>query len=419
MARQTIRIDDLRNPVLERRQRSLLDAADRDPVELTVDSVLASARERADLSDFGPDDFVERLALWVAEVDADDNRTGYSRRRMHTDCVRFAANRLRVVELLAQHPEIREIDVRAPVVVVGMPRTGTTHLVNVLAADERFRSLRLWESREPIPVPGEVTGPDGIDPRYRRAAEAWEAMKLVNPAGAAMHAMHPDHVHEELELECIDFSSYRMEWSMQMLPRWRDYYLSHDQTPHYEFVKTMLQILQWQRGPDRWVLKCPQHLEQLGPLMTTFPDATVVLTHRDPVAVVQSAVTMLSNNARMSFRRPDIDAIFEYWVDRIERLLASGERDLHLIPDAQRVDVLFADLLADQIGTIEELYGRMALDLPPDARARIERHIADNPRGQVGNVAYDLRGDFNVDPGAVRRRFRNYVARSGVPLEVQ
>ena len=116
-----------------------------------------------------------------------------------------------------------------------------------------------------------------------------------------------------------------------MSPRWRDYYLGHDQTPHYAYLKTVLQILQWQRPGERWVLKSPQHLEQLGPLLATFPDATVVVTHRDPVSVVQSAATMMTYAARMSYRTPDPDFYLSYWTDRIGVCCGRSLRDRHLV----------------------------------------------------------------------------------------
>ena len=147
-----------------------------------------------------------------------------------------------------------------------------------------------------------------------------------------MHPMHPDHVHEELELELPDFSSYTPEW-VARCPQWRDYYLAHDQTPHYRYLRTVLQILQWIRPGERWVLKSPQHLEQLGPLLATFPDATVVVTHRDPVSVVQSAATMMTYAARMSYRHPKPDFYLDYWTDRIRRLLEASVRDRHLVSD--------------------------------------------------------------------------------------
>ena len=130
-------------------------------------------------------------------------------------------------------------------------------------------------------------------------ADTWEAMKAGAPFVAAMHPMEPDHVHEENELMAPDFSNYNLEW-VARAPGWRDHYLAHDQTPHYEFLGRCLKALQWLRGPQRWVLKSPQHLEQLAPLMNAFPDARVVVTHRDPVSVMASMMTMIVYASRMS-----------------------------------------------------------------------------------------------------------------------
>lgn len=406
-----IRISDLRSPVLTAPQQEALAAAEREPVELTVEAVLAAAAVGEDVGDFGPPDFRERLGLWLAEIDVDPNRTAYSRRRMFRDCERLARNRLRVVDLLTRHPEIHEIEIRQPVIVVGMPRTGTTHLVNTLAADDRFRSLPLWESREPVPRRGR-------DFRRVEARREWEEQLRLNPNGAVMHAMHPDHIHEELELEAVDFSSYRMEWSMQMLPKWRDYYLSHDQTPHYEFLRTMLKVVQWQRGPDRWLLKCPQHLEQLPALMRTFPDAFVVMTHRDPVSVVQSAVTMMANNSRLAFHRVDVDAVFAYWVDRVERLLSAGVRDLGAIPDGQRVDVRFDELIGDPDGAVRRIYDGAGIELSAEVREQVQVHLVEHAQRKEGRVEYDFRADFGVDPGEVRTRFSEYLGKFPVHEEV-
>src|SRR5205823_2697032 len=183
------------------------------------------------------------------------------------------------------------LELGPPIVVVGLPRSGTTHLVNLLAADRRLRSMPLWESQQPVPDRNEETGPDGADPRHRRCEQSWRAMEALLPHLPAMHPMAPDHVHEEIELQLPDFASYELEW-VARVPRWRDHYLAHDQTPHYRYMLRVLKILQWQRPGERWVLKSPQHLEQLGPLLAALPDATVVVTHRDPVSVVQSAATM-------------------------------------------------------------------------------------------------------------------------------
>ena len=412
-----IRITDLREPELTDVQRAALDHGERHPVELTVDAVLAAAVERTDLADFGADDFRARLGLWLDEVDADPERTGLGRMMLFRDCVRYAGNRLRIRDLLTRHPEILDVEIASPIVVVGLPRSGTTHLVNLIAADRRLRSLPLWESYEPVPGPDDVPAASpAADPRYRRAEQDWKGMEAMLPVMAAMHPMRPDHVHEELQLQLPDFSSYQLEW-VARAPRWRDHYLAHDQTPHYGYLKTVLQILQWRRPGERWVLKSPQHLEQLGPLLATFPDATVVVTHRDPVSVVQSAATMMAYAARMSYRTPEPDWYLTYWTDRIRRLLEASLRDGHLVPADRRADVLFHEFMADDEATVERIYETAGLAVTDGARAQIRAYVAGHPRDKDGQVAYDLRVDFGVRPDEVRAHFSFY--HDAVPVEVE
>ena len=372
---------------------------------------------RTGLGDFGHDDFRERLGVQLAEMDADTERTGLGRMLFYSDCVRYASNRLRIFDLLARHPEILDVEISAPVIVIGLPRSGTTHLVNLLASDTRFRSLPLWESYEPVPDPDEPIGPGGMDPRWTRCQSAWEAMQVGAPLVASMHPMEPDHVHEEIELQAPDFSNYNTEW-IARAPLWRDYYLAHDQTPHYAYAKTVLQILQWYRPRERWVLKSPQHLEQIGPLLATFPDATIVVTHRDPVAVVQSTITMLTYGSRAAYRTPKPEWYRDYWVDRIGRLLDTSLRDRHVLPADRTFDVLFHEYMADEMGTLARVYETAGIELTDRARAEIEAYRSAHPRGKEGQVVYDLRRDFSTTPEAVRSRFSAYLERFPVRIEV-
>jgi len=413
-----IRIDDLRAPVLNDIQRMGIDYGESKHTELTVDAVLEAAIAATGLDDFGPLDFRERLGLQLAEVDADPERTGLGRMLMFGDCMKYASARLRIEDLLQQHPEILEIPIEKPVIVIGLPRSGTTNLVNLLAADSRFRSMPLWESYEPVPDPRESVGPDGVDPRWTRCQNQWEAMKAGAPFIAAMHPMEPDHVHEENELMAPDFSNYNLEW-VARVPQWRDHYLATDQTPHYAYMKKVLQILQWYRPRERWVLKSPQHLEQIGPLLATFPDATIVVTHRDPVAVVQSTITMLTYGARTAYRSANPEWYRDYWIDRIGRLLDTSLRDRHLLPEGRLVDVYFHEYMADELGTLQRIYDAAGIELTDTAKAEIGAYQDAHPRGVAGRVVYDLRGDFSTTPEQVRERFGDYLDRFPVNIEVQ
>ncbi len=408
-----IRIADLGAPVLTADQQAAIARAAAMSVRLTEDAVLDAACRQTGLTDFGADDFRARLRVWLEAVNADDRLGPLGRLGLFANCVRFLANRLRLEDLLRRHPEIRDVPIRAPIIVAGLPRSGTTHLLNLMAADERLRSLPYWESLEPVPARGEGPGRDGRDPRWVRCRRAYEQASARLPLLRAMHDMPPEHIHEEVELLDLDVASYQLEW-VCMAPRWRDYYLSLDMRAHYAYLKKVLQALQWLRGPDRWVLKSPQHLEQLVPLHTTFPDATIVLTHRDPVSVVRSAITMMAYGERMRRTRIDLDALAAYWIDRVERLLRACVRDRDRVP---ATDVLFHELTADELGTVERIYARAGLPLVAEARAAMETFVAENRRGKHGRVVYDLARDFGLDPAVVRRRFDFYFERFAVQVE--
>jgi hypothetical protein len=414
MSGDTIRIADLGAPALTGLQRQAIAAAP--PVTMSETAVLDAARARTGLSDFGPEDFRERLRVWLKSFDEDMDLGPLGRATMFGEAVRYASNRLRVEDLLRRHPEIRNVVIDRPIVIAGLPRSGTTHLVNILAADPRLRSMQLWESMEPIPAADDRVADGQPDPRFVRTREAWGAFETVLPLMPAMHEMAPDHVHEDIELQGIDFSSYLPEWQSRPY-RWLKYYLAHDQAPHYAYGRKVLQALTWLKGPNRWVMKSPPHMENLRPLIVTYPDATVVVTHRDPVAVIQSAITMLAYGDRIRRRTIDLAELARYWIDRVEHLLRACVRDRDALPANQSLDVLFHEYMADQKAVITRVYAMAGLSLTAEAELRIDAFLAANPRGKHGRVIYDLAGDFGVDVAALRERFAFYYERFGVRPE--
>jgi hypothetical protein len=406
-----ILIDDLRAPVLTEDQQRFMREAEANPVELSVDAVLAAAVERTGLDDFGPDDFRERLALILGEVDASENATALVRATFFQRTRTCAINRLRARDLLRRHPEIHELPIERPIVIAGLPRSGTTHLLGLISADSRLRSLPYWESLQPIPDPAEAPRADGRDPRYVRSEQAWEYLQRLNPMMAPYHPMDPEHIHEDLELQLPDFTSYYWEWLYRM-PGWRDYYLSHDQTPHYEYAKTGMKIMSWLDGETRrWVIKCPQHFEQLPAIMRTYPDALVVFTHRDPIESLQSIVTQIAYAMRTREKQVDPDYYLGYWTDRVQRLLEAYVRDVELVPEAQRVDVSFAEFVRDDMATVERIYAAAGLPMTDGARAEITAYRDDHTRGKHGAIDHDLPRDFGVDLDALRDRFAFYTRR--------
>jgi hypothetical protein len=165
------------------------------------------------------------------------------------------------------------------------------------------------------------------------------------------------------------------------------------------------------------VLHSPQHHAQLVPLLETFPDATIAITHRDPVSVIRSAITMLGYGDRMRRTRVDLEGLAAYWIDRVERLLGACVRDRDKLPAAQSIDVPFDEFMADDVGMVARIYEKAGLALTPEARAAFDAFVAENPRGKHGQVRYDLEGDFGLDPSQVRRRFDFYFERFPVRVE--
>jgi hypothetical protein len=414
-----LRIEDLAEPKLNEAQVGALAYGETIKVQFNAEVILDLARTRTGLSDFGPMDFLKRLEALCAEWDADKELTGLHRMVLFGYLQRYASNRLLLQDAFNKHPEIDQEVIARPVIVVGLPRSGTTHLVNLLAADDRFHSLPLWESYEPVPMPSEPMDADGTDPRYRRCAETWAGMQQVTPLLAAMHPMNPEHIHEELELMGPDFASYNFEWLCSS-PRWRDHYYQTDQTPHYLYMKRVLKLLQWRRGgPAKpWVLKCPQHLEQIAALLKTFPDASVVFTHRDPVAVIQSTITMQAYTQRIQRPKPRLAELATYWIDRVEHLLQGCVRERALVAPQMSFDCYFDRFMADPWQVLEAVYANSGLPLDDSTRQKLTAYLQAHRRGKDGQMAYDLRRDFALEPAALHQRFAFYMDRFPVKREV-
>ncbi len=257
----------------------------------------------------------------------------------------------------------------------------------------------------------------GLDPRYLRAKREHEALMSSVPYVAALHDRFPEAIEEEVEIQDLDFASYALEWHARV-PASAHFYLKLDQTHHYAYIKKVLQALTFLRGPNTWVLKTPQHSEQLVLLMATFPDATIAFTHRDPVAVIQSAITMMAYSDRMRRHSIDPDWLVDYFTDRIHRLLSACVRDRDLVPAERSVDIGFHNLNGNELPLLEKLYGCAGVGMTAQARKAFEDYLAANPRGKHGIIPYDLYGHFGVTAEEIRSRFGFYFDRFDVRPEV-
>ena len=412
-----VHIDDLTAPRFDPQTTAMMAEAApfADAVELTTDALMGQASAAVGLEDFGDPAFLEPLGVLLEALRTEAPLSAFGRITVSVQLDQLLRNRLLITDLLARHPEIHDLEVRRPIIIAGLPRTGTTHLQNLISADPALRHLPYWESIEPVPVPGEQPGPDGVDPRIARCDANLDVLRQALPYFPRMYDIGTHQAHEEINLLAIDFSTMYFD-TMAPMASWRTDYLAHDQRPHYEYLKTVLKVLQFLRGGTRWILKSPQHLEQFGPLIDTFPDATVLVTHRDPVSVTASMCTMIAYTARMHLATIDTEAIGAYWTELLGVMLDRCRADRDLLPAERSLDVHFEVFMADDVAMVEQIYGLADQPFTDQARAAVSAYLDTHRRHRHGGLIYDL-ADFGLDPGELRERFRDYTDRFGVALE--
>ena len=382
-------LDDLASPrfspEIDQMRAAMAEMAPSCPLD--AGEILAAARQQTGLDDAGDDRFLRRLEILCAALGTEAGLSGPGVVSWYSQLLQTIKNRLLIQDVLNRHPEIHDLEITRPIIIAGLPRTGTTHLHNLISADPAVRSLPYWESLEPVLAESERPAPGQPDPRVARTAFGLEVADQVMPYFKRMHEMTVDHVHEEIQLLAIDVSTMLFE-TLSLMPSWRDSYRNSDQTPSYEYLRTILKVLQWLRGGTRWVLKSPQHLEQFGPLRATFPDATFVVTHRDPVAVTVSMATMIAYTARMHTDHVDPVAVGRYWSARGEDLFRACADDRHLLPDAQTIDVRFDEFMADDVAMVQRIYDVADQPFTTAARQGITAFMDTHQRGRHGTVVY-------------------------------
>jgi hypothetical protein len=377
-----------------------------------VDELVAGARERTGLAELGDACWREGLEVLVDDlgrVELSDLGRMVWRGRLESHLVQ----RLRVLDWLARHPELERLDVPAPVFIVGLPRTGTTALSHLLATDPETRSLRVWESAQPVPPPEAASQHD--DPRIEAATRQLAAMHQLAPRLAAMHEDTPTGPTENHDLLGMSFRTFHFA-GMAPLPRYVAWWLACDMTPAYALLRRTLQLLQSRCPPTRWLLKSPPDSFALSAVLAVFPDARFLVTHRDPAAVLGSVCSLIATMYEMTGKPPSPEAIgaseLASWAEAMRRLLAVRER----AGETRFADVHFDELVADPIATAARAYAALGLPFTAAAENAMRAHAAANPRGRHGAHRYRL-ADFGLDAAAVRAAFRPYLERSGVRLE--
>jgi hypothetical protein len=374
--------------------------------------LLRSACRAAGSEDFGGEPFREPLGILLDSLrTAPLNDLGTM--ILRGGLLRSLVQRLRAEQWWTAHPEILDEPIEAPIVVVGMMRSGTTLLQRVLASDPRLACAYGWEVGEPAPRAG--WDPAADDPRI---ADAEAREEQTRNFAAELFAIHPTYVHEaeeEIVFLADAFLSHIPEASCDV-PRYRSWIDTQDFSPAYRWLRRMLQLLQWQkrqRGepPRPFVLKTPAHLGYLDVLLAEFPDAHLVHAHRDPVDVIPSGASLNTTLWRTHGDVVDPHEVGRQWLERMgwscDRAVAARE----LIPAAQVSDITFVDAVADPIGTAASILAAVDLELTDEATSAMESWIAQDRKRETLPVHRYSATDFGLTDDQIRERFADYTQR--------
>lgn len=374
---------------------------------LDEQELLAAARKRTGLHDLGDESFREGLGVLLVSLDGEAQLTTLGRLAARSRILGLLETRLRLVEHLRAHPEVGAEAIERPIFVLGLPRTGTTVLYGMLAADPAMRSPASWEVARPFPPPVaqdpvRIAAMDKDFDRFRRIAPG---IDHIHPLGS--------HLPQEcLALQAPQFASYEFVTAFPVPAYW-DWLRSADLAPAYGFEKSFLQYLQAARRGDHWILKTPGHLMWLDALLEVFPDALLVQTHRNPARVLASVSSLMS-----AMRSSVSDAVdprrigpeqLDAWAWGMERTMAVRDR----LPEGRVVDVRYEDTVNDPLGTTRRIYAQLDLELTPAAEQGVRDFLAANPRDKHGSHSYTLE-EFGLDRDEVEATFAGYRERFGV-----
>ena len=377
---------------------------------MDADALVEAAVVETGLEDFGGTSWREGLDRLVTSLNAEATLTQGGEEILGMRLGMLLSNRLRIVDTITTHPEITDEEVVGPLVIIGLPRTGTTALSNLLAADPQIRSIRLWESTEPVPPPESAT--QASDPRIESARRGLDAMYEAFPKMRSLHFQAADGPTECQDLLGMEFRTAHFD-GMARVPAYSAWVLGCDMAGTYAFHRRVLQLLQWHCPPRFWHLKTPVHMLALDDLRRAYPGAKFVWTHRDPATVLGSVCSLISYTRSWVSDRDDAEELgreqLALWSEAIRRAMDFRNR----IGEEWFADIHFDALQSDPVDAVVTAYDRLGI-LVGDGRSRLEGWAAAHPPRAFGSHEFALE-EFGLDEGVVRDQFSEYLERFAVP----
>jgi putative membrane protein len=390
----------------------LVDGHARPFVSLDRENLLASAQRRAGVPGFEDLAFLDGLdcLLHSLEVEARLNLLG--RIVSRNQIIRLLTNRLAMERDRRRSPEIAAQEIRRPIFIAGLPRSGSTLLHGLLAQDPANRVPLAWELLEPSPPPERATYES--DPRIASAERLMRWFHVLAPEFRKIHAVGARRPEECVMILAHSFCGSEF-CSMFGVPSYQKWLEGQDLVPAYLLHRRFLQHLQSHHAGERWVLKAPTHLSNLRALLDVYPDAAVIMTHRDPLEVLGSEASLQTTLRRVFGAAAEPVAIGREVTESLAGAIRKGlaARDDGFDPPQRCFDLRYSDLLADPMAEARRIYQHFDLPLTAVAEGRMRDFLAAVPKDMYGVHEYSL-GEFGLDTAAERERYRGYRERFAV-----
>jgi hypothetical protein len=381
--------------------------------DLDVDALMASARRKAGLEDFGDEWFREPLKVLVDSLDHEARLTPVGRLIQKSRLVGMLVTRLRAEQLCKEHPEILDIELGRVLVIAGLQRTGTTMLHRLLAADPQMRAMISWEALNPTPLPNEVPGRP--DSRIFQGRMAEKGLAYLAPQFFAIHPVEHDAPEEDVLLLDLSFMSQSPEATLHV-PTYAAWLESQDHTRAYEYLRKMMQVLLWQQPASNWVLKSPHHMEYLDTVLDVFPEARIVQTHRDPRKTMGSFCSMVATGRGVFSDEVDAREVARHWVRKVRRLMECSMAVREARGPEYFIDVSYYDVVADPLGEVKRIYDFAGIEFDGAAAESARQTMKRNVKNKYGRHIYHLE-DFGLSDESIEQEFAFYRRRYSIPHE--
>ncbi len=383
---------------------------------LDPDRIIRAASDAAESEEIGDPHFLEAIPVFFDAIAREADLSWLGRVMCRQSLLGFLQNRFSVYRHRAAYPELAGVPIERPLFIVGFPRTGTTILFNLLAQDPSNRVPLGWEVQFPDPPPQSVTYRS--DARIPKARTYFGHMDTMAPSLASIHE-----VGAELPQECMPILAQSMlgpQFNVTFnVPSYQAWVDAQSHAPAYKFHRHYLEHLQSRHMKDRWVLKSPVHLRSLDALLTEYPDARIIFTHRDPAKTVPSLASLFYVIRGMASDSVDPIALgqqqMHWWADSLD--LATAVRKKRGDKSEQFVDIQFEEVVADPVASLGRAYDQFGMPWSSDVERRMRAFLANNPRGKHGSHQYAIE-DFGMTLGQIRQRFEGYCETHDVPLVV-